>query len=169
MTDFPDVRWGSETSWLREQLTRLSITRPGSALVRRLAPVDRRLLERSKGKYTILGPIAAPTLLLTTTGAKTGQPRKSPLLYARDGNALIVVGSNFGQEHHPAWTTNLLAHPDAVVSMGGLDIPVRATLLEGEAADAAYRAMVDVVRTYAEYRNRTDRAIRVFRLERRQP
>jgi deazaflavin-dependent oxidoreductase (nitroreductase family) len=164
---FPDARWGSETSWLREPLIRFSTTRVGSALIRRLAPVDRALLQRSRGRFTLLGPVAAPTLLLTTTGAKSGQPRTSPLLYGRDGDTLIVVGSNFGQDHHPAWTGNLLARSDAVVTMAGHDIPVHAELLAGAEAERGYQLMVDTVRTYAAYRNRTDRQIRVFRLSQR--
>lgn len=163
--EFPDTRWGSERSRLREPLVRFASTKPGSMLIRRLAPLDRRLLQRSGGRLTILGPIAAPTMLLTTTGAKSGLPRTAPLLYARDGASLIVVGSNFGQQRHPAWSANLIANPEAVVTIGGVDVPVRATLLEGEAADAAYRKMADVARTYSEYRSRTDRQIRVFRLD----
>jgi deazaflavin-dependent oxidoreductase (nitroreductase family) len=129
-----------------------------------MTPVDRRVLIRSNGRRTMLGPIGAPTLLLETVGRKSGQPRISPLLFARDGSSVIVVGSNFGQQHHPAWTGNLLAHPDAVVVTGGQRIPVRATLLEGDEAEAAYQKMVDIAVTYAAYRGRTDRQIRVFRL-----
>lgn len=164
MTAFPDKRWGSETSRLREPMTAFSATKVGSATVRALAPLDGWLLKRTKGRFTVLGPIAAPVMLLTTTGAKSGQQRQSPLLFGRDGDTLIVVGSNFGQDKHPAWSANLLAHPDAVVTMGGKDIPVRATRLEGDEAEAGYQLMVDTVRTYAAYRDRTDRDIRVFRL-----
>ena len=164
MTAFPDKRWGSETSRLREPMTSFSVTKVGSATVRALAPLDGWLLRRTKGRFTVLGPIAAPVMLLTTTGAKSGQQRQSPLLFGRDGDTLIVVGSNFGQDKHPAWSANLLAHPDAVVTMGGKDIPVRATRLEGAEAEAGYQLMVDTVRTYAAYRDRTDRDIRVFRL-----
>lgn len=164
MTAFPDKRWGSETSRLREPLTSFSVTKVGSATVRALAPLDGWLLRRTKGRVTVLGPIAAPVMLLTTTGAKSGQPRQSPLLFGRDGDTLIVVGSNFGQERHPAWSANLLAHPEAVVTMGGTDIPVLATRLAGDEAEAGYQLMVDTVRTYAAYRDRTDRDIRVFRL-----
>jgi deazaflavin-dependent oxidoreductase (nitroreductase family) len=142
----------------------LSCTRPGSWMIRTLAPVDRRLLQRWRGKYTILGPLGAPLLLLTTTGRKSGQPRTAPLLYARDGDDLIVVGSNFGQEHHPAWSGNLLANPRAVVTIGGQAVPVEAAPLDSDEAERAYGRMVEETRTYAEYRSRTDRVIRVFRL-----
>lgn len=141
-----------------------SCSRPGSWLIRRLTPFDRWLLQRSHGKFTALGPLGAPILLLTTTGAKSGQPRTTPLLYARDGDDLIVAGSNFGQQHHPAWSGNLLAHPEAVVTIGGQEVPAVAELLTGEDADRGYRLMIEAARTYAEYRNRTARQIRVFRL-----
>jgi deazaflavin-dependent oxidoreductase (nitroreductase family) len=103
-------------------------------------------------------------LLLTTTGAKSGLPRTTPLVFARDGDAAIVVGSNFGQEHHPAWTGNLIKNPEAVVTIGGKDIPVTAELLEGEEARQGFQRMADMARTYDAYRGRTDRQIRVFRL-----
>jgi deazaflavin-dependent oxidoreductase (nitroreductase family) len=164
MTEIPDLRWGSSDGVLSRWAARFASTRPGSWLVRTMTPVDRRVLIRSNGRRTLLGPIGAPTLLLETIGRKSGQPRVSPLLFARDGSAVIVVGSNFGQEHHPAWTGNLIAHPEAVILIGGQRIPVRATLLEGEDAEAAYQKMVEVASTYAAYRGRTDRQIRVFRL-----
>jgi deazaflavin-dependent oxidoreductase (nitroreductase family) len=165
MPGFPDVRWGSDASRLRRPLVWLSTTKVGSGAIRALAPLDRRLLERSHGRYTILGPIGAPTMLLTTIGAKSGLPRTAPLLYARDGDSLIVVGSNFGQHKHPAWSANLKANPDAVVTIGGQAIPVHATLLAGDEAEAAYRLMAELTHTYTAYRSRTDRQIRVFRLE----
>jgi deazaflavin-dependent oxidoreductase (nitroreductase family) len=164
MTTFPDARWGSETSRLRGPLVAFSSTRPGSWLIRQLTPLDRRVLVRSRGRFTVLGPIGAPVLLLTTTGAKSGLPRTTPLVFGRAGDAVLVVGSNFGQDKHPALSGNLLKSPEAVVTIGGKDIAVRAELLEGEAAEAAYRTMVDLARTYSEYQSRTDRSIRVFRL-----
>ena len=169
MTEWPEVRWGSERSILRGPAVAFASTRPGSWLIRTLTPLDRRLLIRSRGRFTVLGPVGAPTLLLTTTGAKSGLPRTTPLLYAKDGDALVVVGSNFGQGHHPAWTGNLLKNPEAVVTMAGQDIPVVATQLQGEDAERAYAAMEGLARTYTEYRSRTDRQIRVFRLEQSGP
>ncbi len=165
VSPFPNRVWGSSTSPLSRAGIAFSCTRIGSATIRALTPLDRRIMTRTRGKYTVLGPIGAPTLLLTTTGRKSGQPRTSPLLYGRDGDdALIVVGSNFGQEHHPAWTANLIADPDATVTMGGKDIAVHAELLQGEDAERAFGILADVARTYTEYRSRTDRELRVFRL-----
>ena len=164
MTQIPDVRWGSNEGVLARLATRLASTRPGSWMVRTAMPLDRKVLIRSNGRRTLLGPIGAPMLLLETTGRKSGQPRLSPLLFARDGDGVIVVGSNFGQAHHPAWTGNLLAAPPATVIVAGERIPVTAVLLHGVEAEAAYRKMVDLTTVYAAYRNRTDREIRVFRL-----
>jgi len=164
MPTFPDVRWGSERTVLRRPLVAFSTTRAGSWLIKTMTPLDRRILVRSRGRFTALGPIGAPTLLLTTTGAKSGLPRTTPLLFGREGDSVLVVGSNFGQARHPAWTGNLLKNPRAVVTIGGEDIPVTAELLQGEAAQTGYRAMVELARTYSEYRARTDRVIRVFRL-----
>ena len=164
---FPDVRWGSEHSILRRPGIAFASTRLGSWTVRRLAGVDRRLLERSRGRFTVLGPIGAPTVLLNTIGRKSGQRRTSPLLYIRDADRLVVVGSNFGQDHHPAWTSNLLARPEASVTMAGREIPVLATQVTGEEKARLYKQFVDMAGVYAVYEGRTDRDIRVFVLARR--
>ncbi len=164
MSAFPEQRWGSETSRLRRPAVAFSSTSAGSWLIRTLTPLDRRILIRSRGRRTLLGPIGAPTLLLTTTGAKSGLPRTTPLLYGRLDDDLVVVGSNFGQDHHPAWTGNLLKAPAAKVTMAGQDITVTARLLTGAEAEAAYAVMEATAQTYAVYRDRTDRQIRVFRL-----
>jgi deazaflavin-dependent oxidoreductase (nitroreductase family) len=165
VTEIPDVRWGGSGSVLSRAVVRFGSTRLGSWLIRTAMPLDRKLLVRSNGRRTLLGPIGAPVMLLETTGRKSGQPRVSPLLFAReDDGSVIVVGSNFGQQHHPAWTSNLIADPTAVAVVGGRRIPVRASLLEGEEAAVAYAEMVEVASTYSTYRGRTDRQIRVFRL-----
>ncbi|QBJ95860.1 nitroreductase family deazaflavin-dependent oxidoreductase [Rhodococcus sp. ABRD24] len=166
-SSFPDVRWGSENSILRRPGTAFASTRLGSWTIRRLAGVDRRLLERSKGRYTVLGPIGAPTVLLNTVGRKSGQRRTTPLLYIRDGDRLVVVGSNFGQQHHPAWTSNLLAHPAVSVTMAGRDIPVLATEVTGEDKDRLYQQFIELAGAYAVYQGRTDRNLRMFALTRR--
>ena len=161
---FPDVRWGRQGGALSRAGTRFASTQPGSWLIRTLTPLDRRLLTRSRGRFTVLGPIGAPTLLLTTTGAKSGRSRTSPLLYCRDGDRLLVIGSNFGQSHHPGWTANLRARPEAVVTIGGVDVPVTGTLLEGAERQRAIDAFIDLTAVYAAYLSRTDREMRVFAL-----
>jgi deazaflavin-dependent oxidoreductase (nitroreductase family) len=164
VTEIPDVRWGSSDGVFARIGSRFASTRFGSWSVRSLMPLDRRVLVRSNGRRTVLGPLGAPILLLETTGRRSGEPRLSPLLFAREGEGVVVVGSNFGQAHHPAWTGNLLADPSAVVVVGGQRIPVTARLLEGDDAEAAYRKMIEITGVYASYRGRTDRQIRVFLL-----
>ena len=161
---FPDVRWGKETSRLRPALVAFAASPVGSWLVRTLTPIDRRLLTRSRGRFTVLGPVGAPVLLLTTTGRKSGLPRTTPLIYLREPGRVSVVASNFGQAHHPAWSGNLLADPHATVTIGGRDVSCRATALEGAERDRVYAAFEELARTYAVYKDRTARDIRVFTL-----
>lgn len=164
---FPDARWGSASSPLRGVVDAFAATSLGSRCIRALVPLDRLLLNRTQGRYTVLGPFGLQVLVLTTVGRKTGQRRQSPLIYTRDGDRLYLFGSNFGQSAHPAWTANLLANPDAWVTMGGQEIPVTATRLEGQEYDHACELFMTYLKAYPAYRTRTDRDIRVFALDRR--
>ena len=164
---FPENRWGRADSRLVKGLTRFASTQLGSNVIKALTPLDRKLLLRTTAKYTVLGPIGAPPLLLTTTGAKSGLPRTTPLIYVREGDHLIVIGSNFGQSSHPTWTTNLRADPNAVVTIAGVEIPVRARQLEGAERERGIHSFIALTTVYAEYLRRTDREIRVFALEKR--
>ncbi|MEV5201689.1 nitroreductase/quinone reductase family protein [Streptomyces sp. NPDC053720] len=90
---------------------------------------------------------------------RTGVPEKGA------EQSWILVGSNFGRSGHPAWTANLLAGPDkAVVNWQGRDIPVHATLLEGEEREEVWRAALKFWPPYATYQARVEREIRLFRL-----
>jgi len=103
---------------------------------------------------------------LTATGRKSGQPRTSVLSYVHEGDRLLVMGSNFGQQHHPPWSANLVAEPRASISMAGQEIPVVATVLSGAERDAALQRFL-AYPMYRAYRTRTDRDMRVFALTRR--
>src|SRR5581483_3279415 len=72
-----------------------------------------------------------PLLVLTTTGAKSGQPRSTPLLYSTDGDRLVVIASKGGEPTNPDWYHNLLAHAEATVEVGGERFPVRASIAAG--------------------------------------
>ncbi|NKY55923.1 nitroreductase family deazaflavin-dependent oxidoreductase [Nocardia flavorosea] len=163
---FPQWQWGSQDSALSRVAGRFAATTAGSRVIRTLTPLDRRVLERTDAKYTVLGPIGAPVLLLTTTGRKSGSPRTQPLLYVHDGDRLYVIGSNFGQAHHPAWTANLLAEPGATVAVAGERIPVTATPVDGAAKEEIFQRFVELTGAYAAYRDRTSRDLRVFALTR---
>jgi deazaflavin-dependent oxidoreductase (nitroreductase family) len=106
-----------------------------------------------------------PGMIIHTTGAKSGTPRSNPLLYARDGDDFIVVGTNFGQPKHPAWTGNLLKHPEAAVEIGGMLLPVRAEIIEGPQWDELFGRLVEQYPGYRLYLDRRgDLPPRLFRL-----
>ena len=78
-----------------------------------------------------------PSLVLHTIGAKSGEPRDAPLMYTADGKGrAIVAGTNWAGAKHPAWTANLLAHPDAEITVRGRRMAVRATLIPDDERDA---------------------------------
>jgi deazaflavin-dependent oxidoreductase (nitroreductase family) len=135
-----------------------------AVLGRRLVPFDRWLLRRTGGRWSVTGRKALPSMLLTTTGRKSGEPRTTPLLYAPDGDGFIVVGSNWGQAHHPAWTGNLLARPEATAAIGTDEIPVRAELATGAERDRLWTIVAALWPAYNTYADRSGRDIRVFRL-----
>ena len=164
---FPDVRWGRSDTPIARAAQRAVSTSMGSRLVRSVVPLDRWVLTRTHGRFTALGPFGSPLLLLTTTGARSGLARTTPLVYLLDGDRILLAGSNFGQQHHPAWSTNLIAHPHASVTIAGTTYPVAAELLEGEERRRGWEAFEEAARPYQVYGDRTDRTFRVFALSRR--
>lgn len=76
-------------------------SRLGAWCIRKLTPLDHKLLSRSNGRLTIFGPLGVPLLLLTTTGRKTGQRRQIPLTYMREGDRLFLVGATLGRRTIP--------------------------------------------------------------------
>ena len=101
-------------------------------LFRRTMPVTDRFVSKiTGGRHTLCG-ITVPTLILTHTGRQSGKHYETPLLYLPWNDKFVVVGSNWGQAHHPAWSTNLLAHPDVMVLVNGENVAVRARLASGE-------------------------------------
>ncbi|GGV08354.1 hypothetical protein GCM10010182_29610 [Actinomadura cremea] len=127
-------------------------------------PID-RTLNRLTGGRLMLGQLLVPSLVLTTTGAVSGRPRRTPLacLPERDGGWL-VVGSNFGREKHPAWTGNLRKTPEAEVVFRGRTVPVKAHLLDDAEREEVWPRLVRVWPVYDRYVERTTRQLRVFRL-----
>ncbi|MGA2321692.1 MAG: nitroreductase family deazaflavin-dependent oxidoreductase [Solirubrobacteraceae bacterium] len=114
----------------------------------------------------LMGKIGrAPVLLLTTTGRRSGQQRTAPVLYLADGERVIVIGSNAGNERAPAWSHNLKANPDAEVQIGGKRRRVRARVAEGEERAELWRAMNEQYKGFEDYDERTTRDIAVFVLD----
>ncbi|MFE1545999.1 nitroreductase/quinone reductase family protein [Streptomyces sp. NPDC058718] len=104
-------------------------------------------------------------LLLTTTGAKSGQERTVPLGYVRHGDLLMVVGSNLGSERHPDWFHNLMAHPQVRVELGGEEFEAIAVPAEGERRERLFAHVVSAEPGYGEYQRNTARVLPVVVLE----
>jgi deazaflavin-dependent oxidoreductase (nitroreductase family) len=131
----------------------------------RIVPHLDRALHRVSGGRVIMSAGMFPTLLLTTTGAKTGQRRTTPLATMPEDGSFYVVGSNFGRDHHPAWTANLIAHPGAEMSFQARTTTVRAYLLTTAEKDDVWPRLVRFNPNYQVYVDRSGRDLRVFRLD----
>ena len=107
-----------------------------------------------------------PLLLLTTTGAKSGQRRITPLMYVPDGDRLLIIASNMGAPTHPDWYRNLLAHPEATVEVAADTFEVRAVVLEGPDRQKVWDSIVASYPFFTEHQAKITREIPVIALER---
>lgn len=118
--------------------------------------MDRLVLKLSGGRTTAVGLSAGlPLVTLTTTGAKSGQPRSVPLVGIPDGDRIVLIASNFGQAHHPAWYHNLRKTPQATVTVAGRSAQYLAREAEGPEYDRLWQQAVQLYAGYAAYRQRT--------------
>lgn len=131
----------------------------------KVVPPFDRLLHRLSGGRVVLSQVLVPSLVLTTTGRRSGLERESPLACVPDGVGWWVVGSNFGRPEHPAWTANLLADPHATVSFRGGSTPVLARLLDDDEKAEVWPRLLAVWPAYDDYVASSGRNIRVFRLD----
>jgi deazaflavin-dependent oxidoreductase (nitroreductase family) len=115
------------------------------------------------GKYQ-----EANLLLLTTTGARTGQPRVTPLAYFRLDGKLIIVGGSWGAQSHPAWVRNLRANPSVHVEVGTESFDATARELPVAERELVWTQVVATAPVIGEYQSRTDRVIPLFELYRHQ-
>jgi deazaflavin-dependent oxidoreductase (nitroreductase family) len=113
------------------------------------------------------GPFEGATLLLlTTTGAKSGQPRLAPLAYLTINGKVIIIGSKAGADSNPDWVHNLRANPRAHVEVGTDAYDVTARELPPEERDKTYLKVVAVAPGFDEYQAKTSRVIPLFELQR---
>lgn len=130
-----------------------------------LPSLERMLGRLSRGRLQLTA-VLVPSLVLHTTGAKSGAPRDAPLMYTPDGSGrALVAGTNWAGARHPAWTTNLLAHPDAEITVRGRRLAVRATLIPEAERDAAWAIMEAQWPDYREYERDSGRTARLFVLQ----
>jgi deazaflavin-dependent oxidoreductase (nitroreductase family) len=116
---------------------------------------------------TVGGQFASiPLLLLTTTGAKSGEPRTTPLAYVADGTNYVISAGNGGRDMHPGWFHNLLANPLAEVEVGTDRFMAHARVAEGAERERLFGRMIATAPMFAGFRQRTAREIPMVVLER---
>ena len=114
----------------------------------------------NEGKVT--GPFSgAPLLLLTTTGAKSGVTRTTPLAYSADGDRLIIIASYAGGPRHPAWFLNLRANPEVTIELPNETFTTNVVITEGEERQRLFDQQAAKMPNFAEYQAKTSRQIPV--------
>jgi deazaflavin-dependent oxidoreductase (nitroreductase family) len=108
----------------------------------------------------------APMVLLTTTGAKSGQPRTSPLVYLADGDRILIFASKAGAPTNPDWYHNLKANPRVTVEVGEETFETEAEEITGDERDRLYAQQVSRMPGFQAYADDTDRIIPVVALPR---
>jgi deazaflavin-dependent oxidoreductase (nitroreductase family) len=103
----------------------------------------------------------APVMLLTVVGRKSGTPRTTPLLYLRDGEAIVTVASKAGVSRHPQWFLNLERHPDCEVQIGRETTRRRARRATDEEKTRLWPRLITMYPDYDVYQQRTERDIPV--------
>jgi deazaflavin-dependent oxidoreductase (nitroreductase family) len=149
---------------------RLAATRQGAWLVIHvLNPIDRFVMARTKGKRSPRAK-GLPKLLLHHVGAKTGQPRQTPLMCIPMDDHWVVVASKGGDAKHPAWYFNVTANPAVTIDLDGETIPVQARELTGDEYRATWQRARAQFSGFDTYQHRAgDRTIPLIRLDRRGP
>ena len=149
----PGVAWFSRTLFFR---------RVGPTI---MPPLERMMARLTKGRVQLSG-LLLPSLVLHTVGAKSGLERDVTLMYCPDGDDILITGSNYAREGHPAWTSNLLKNPDAAVSIRARRFEVRATPIADDEREAVWRTLEQHWPGYRGYERASGRVLRIFRLTR---
>lgn len=112
------------------------------------------------------GPFDGAPLLLSTTGAKTGISRTTPLMYLPDGDRFVIFASKAGAPTSPDWYHNLVANPSATIEVGSESVAVLALVTKGEERTRLFATQAELYPVFAEYQAKTSRAIPVVALQR---
>ena len=137
-------------------IQRIAATRlAGWFLSRWMPSLDRFILRQSQGKYTAASFLTGlPVITLTTFGAKTGQPRPCPLVPIPDGERVILIASNFGSTRHPAWYLNLRVHPEAILTLNGVESAYSAREVTDAERQTYWNQAVKLYPGYQAYEHR---------------
>ncbi|MGH2762008.1 MAG: nitroreductase family deazaflavin-dependent oxidoreductase [Thermoleophilaceae bacterium] len=130
--------------------------RPMSWLyARTLHHIDRVVYRLTRGRATFASWVAGlPIVMLTTTGAKSGRRHTLPLVALPEGDRLVIIASNYGQDRNPAWYHNLRAYPRATIVFEGVAREVTARELEGEERERHYTRGIETYPGWTRYRKR---------------
>jgi deazaflavin-dependent oxidoreductase (nitroreductase family) len=134
---------------------------------RALPRIDRAFYRLSRRRTTLSAWVSGlPIVMLTTTGARTGQPRTVPVLSLPQGDRLVVIASNYGLPGNPGWYHNLIAHPRVMVTWGGSAVQMRGRELKGEERQRYVARGLDEYPWWEQYHRRAaPRQIPVIMLE----
>ena len=135
--------------------------------MREMSDWNKQIIEefRSNGGKVGGSFAGAPLLLLTTTGARSGMARTTPVMYLPDGERLIIFASKAGAVTNPDWYHNLVAHPEATVEVGSETFKVTAVEVTGEERDQLYARQAALYPGFADYEAKTTRRIPVIALQ----
>ncbi len=111
------------------------------------------------------GPGLLPTLLLTTKGRKSGEPRPLPLIYGAAGKSYVVIASKGGMPTHPLWFRNLEAEPRCELQVGASHFHARARVAEAEERERLWKQLAAIYPPYLDYQKATERRIPVVVLD----
>jgi deazaflavin-dependent oxidoreductase (nitroreductase family) len=157
----------ADANLLQRSARRIASTRPGSWLfARTLHHADRLVYRASGGRTTFAAVVSGlPVVMLTSTGAKSGRESTVPLLGFEEGDAVILIASNYGQAHHPAWYHNLRAHPRVRIAVRGEQREVTSEQVESPERERYIAIAAVAYPGYRRYERRAaPRRIAVFRL-----
>ncbi|MFC9918968.1 nitroreductase family deazaflavin-dependent oxidoreductase [Agromyces binzhouensis] len=127
-----------------------------------LPPIEAVLGALSGGRLQ-LASLLVPSLVLHTVGARSGAPRDVHLMYTPDGHGrAIVAGTSFARDRHPGWTYNLMANPDASITVRDRTFRVRATRVPAAERDAAWARIEAQWPGYRGYERDSGRVVRLF-------
>lgn len=124
--------------------------------------------EFRQNKGVVGGPFAgADVLLLTSTGARSGEPRLVPLVYSKDGDRYVIIASKAGLPSNPDWYHNLVKNPEAVIEVGEQRLEVRAQLESGAERQRLFDQQAERMPVFKDYEAKAPREIPVFTLQAR--
>jgi deazaflavin-dependent oxidoreductase (nitroreductase family) len=128
--------------------------------------INRTVIEQFRAGGEIQGMHRDRLVLLTTTGAQTGRPHTTPVMFQPDGDRLLVIASNAGAPKAPDWYHNLVAEPRVTVEVGQDSYPAEASVLTGPEREAQWAALKEAYPFFADHERQAGRIIPIVALTR---